>query len=278
MSAAQTTPGWSWLHPTPQGNPVRWVKVFDANIWYVFGNSGLFAKTPNAGATWNFQNNVGTQYSTGRYSDNYAAWFFDQATGFVGGSGRNLLRTTNGGAAWARIATEPNAVAGQAGLNNSLAPFDTTHIWFGTTAGTVYRSTDAGLTWTFSSATGITAEVDELAFNGPLNGVAGGQDAASRTTNGGATWTAINIGGSGYVLGLSTTGNEQTCGLLQLAMERAQPIRQSSRNGRVLLSHRSEAGGWRVSVHELEEDATHQMILVRVTPLLSSGVASQMMA
>jgi photosystem II stability/assembly factor-like uncharacterized protein len=117
-----------------------------------------------------------------------------------------ILRTTNGGTAWARIATEPTAVAGQAGLNNSLATFDTTHIWFGTTAGTVYRSTDAGLTWNFYTTT-FTGQVDEVAFNGPLFGVAGGQDAASRTTDGGVTWLPTSIGGTGFVLGLAATGN-----------------------------------------------------------------------
>jgi hypothetical protein len=122
-------------------------------------------------------------------------------------TGKWTILTTNGGAAWARIATEPTAIAGQAGLNNPLATFDTTHIWFGTTAGTAYRSTDGGLTWA-SSATTFAGQVDEVAFNGPLFCVAGGQNAASRTTDGGVTWLPTNIGGSGYVLGLATTGDD----------------------------------------------------------------------
>jgi photosystem II stability/assembly factor-like uncharacterized protein len=168
------------------------------------GSATRIYRTTNAGTTWT---SVFTQ--TGGFID--AIKMYNATTGIALGdpvTGKwTILKTTNGGAAWARIATEPNAVAGQAGLNNSLATFDTTHIWFGTTAGTVYRSTDAGLTWNVSSTT-FTGEVDEVTFNGPLNGVAGGQDVASRTTNGGASWTAINIGGSGFVLGLSATGND----------------------------------------------------------------------
>jgi photosystem II stability/assembly factor-like uncharacterized protein len=168
------------------------------------GSSTRIYRTTNGGTTWT---SVFTQ--TGGFID--AIKMYNATTGIALGdqvTGKwTILKTTNGGAAWARIATEPTAVAGEFGLNNSLATFDTTHIWFGTTNGRVYRSTDAGLTWNVS-ATSFTGQVTEVAFNGPLNGVAGGQDAASRTTNGGATWIGINIPGAGFVLGLSATGND----------------------------------------------------------------------
>jgi photosystem II stability/assembly factor-like uncharacterized protein len=228
MSAAQTTPGWSWLHPTPQGNPVRWVKVFDANIWYVFGNSGLFAKTTNAGATWNFQNNVGTQNSTGRYSDNYAAWFFDQATGFVGGSGRNLLKTTNGGATFQDhfdLGASAGIVQSIFFLNSNVGFFcgttpmkayktsdggaswmqlaalpvanyhsvytrDGNTVFVGSTLGNLYKSSDGGLTWTVMNLGSSVANFYGIAFRNAREGVVVGSVGFVRfTTDGGITWT-----------------------------------------------------------------------------------------
>jgi photosystem II stability/assembly factor-like uncharacterized protein len=168
------------------------------------GSSTRIYRTTNTGTTW-----TSVFTLTGGFID--AIKMYNTTTGIalgdpVGGKW-TVLKTTNGGAAWARIATEPTAVGGEAGLNNSLSTYDTTHIWFGTTNGTVYRSTDGGLTWA-SSATTFTGQVDEVAFNGPLFGVAGGLDAASRTTDGGVTWLSTNIGGTGYVLGLAATGDE----------------------------------------------------------------------
>lgn len=168
------------------------------------GSSTRIYRTTNGGTSWT---SVFTQ--SGGFID--AIKMYNATTGIALGdpvtNKWTILKTTNGGAAWTRIATEPVPAIGEAGLNNSLSTYDTTHIWFGTTTGRVYRSTDAGLTWT-SSATTFTGEVDEVAFNGPLFGVAGGLNAASRTTDGGLTWSATNIGGSGYVLGLAATGSD----------------------------------------------------------------------
>ncbi|MEK9138276.1 MAG: YCF48-related protein, partial [Bacteroidota bacterium] len=196
---------WRSVGTTTISGDVYAVEALDSTTAFVTTTPSTtrIYRTTNGGTTWT---SVFTQ--TGGFID--AIKMYNATTGIALGdpvTGKwTILKTTNGGAAWARIATEPTAIAGQAGLNNSLATFDTTHIWFGTTAGTVYRSTDAGLTWA-SSATTFTGQVDEVAFNGTQFGVAGGQDAASRTTNGGTTWTAINIGGSGFVLGLAATGN-----------------------------------------------------------------------
>lgn len=168
------------------------------------GSSTRIYRTTNGGTSWS---SVFTQ--SGGFIDGIK--MYNSTTGIavgdpVGGKW-TILKTTNGGAAWTRIATEPTQIGTEAGLNNSLATFDTTHIWFGTTGGRVYRTSDGGLTW-FTSLTTFTGEVDEIAFNGPLYGVVGGQNVASRTTDGGATWIATNIGGTGYTLGLSATVNE----------------------------------------------------------------------
>ncbi len=239
--------GWTFNN-SGTGNTLNSVKTVNRNVAWAGGSAGTVLRTTDGGATWVQRGTTtisGDVYAVEALSDSIAfvtttpaetriyrttnagtSWssVFSQTGGFIDaikmytpttgialgdpvGGKWTILRTTNGGAAWTRIATEPTALTGQAGLNNSMSTHDTTHIWFGTTAGTVYRSTDAGLTWNFSPLS-FNDEVDEVAFNGPLYGVAGGHDAASRTTNGGATWSSIGIGGTGYVLGLSATVND----------------------------------------------------------------------
>ena len=42
---------WKWLHEKPQGNTLRYVKMWDANNWYILGYSGTFMKTTDGGAS-----------------------------------------------------------------------------------------------------------------------------------------------------------------------------------------------------------------------------------
>ena len=56
---AQTDPNLKWLHPSPQGWDLRWVKMWDANNWYLCGDYGSFLKTTDAGQTWITNNNAG---------------------------------------------------------------------------------------------------------------------------------------------------------------------------------------------------------------------------
>ncbi|MCI0472859.1 MAG: hypothetical protein L0Y76_04665, partial [Ignavibacteria bacterium] len=49
---AQLYQDWKWLHQSPQGNDLRWVKMWDVNTIYAIGNKGTFIKTTDRGATW----------------------------------------------------------------------------------------------------------------------------------------------------------------------------------------------------------------------------------
>jgi hypothetical protein len=78
------------------------------------------------------------------------------------------------------------------------------HIWFGTTYGDIYRSSDKGFTWT-KHATGFPAnvvstarqDISDIAFTDAMNGIiiqvatAGPTLYVKQTTDGGATWTDI---------------------------------------------------------------------------------------
>jgi photosystem II stability/assembly factor-like uncharacterized protein len=181
------------------------VNALDANTAFVSttpDTATFIYRTTNAGTTWK---NVFAL--NGGFIDGIK--MFDASNGIavgdpVGGKW-TVLKTTDGGAAWAHVATEPLQVGQEAGWNNSLATFGASDVWFGTSSAKVYRSTDGGATW-FSSRLPFTNSVS-VNFSSPLYGLAGSDSgAAARTTDGGVTWTPLSLGGSGSVSGFSGTG------------------------------------------------------------------------
>ena len=91
---------WEWLHQTPQGNTLRWVKMWDANTWYAAGYGGTFMKTTDGGANWFVNKIVNGLSSTGANEIIYDAFFTDMNTGFVGGGSGGVWGTTDGGLTW----------------------------------------------------------------------------------------------------------------------------------------------------------------------------------
>ena len=183
------------------------INALDANTAFVStspGTSTFIYRTTNAGSTWT---NV---YSlTGGFIDGIK--MIDASNGIavgdpVGGKW-TVLKTTDGGGTWARIATEPAQVGQEAGWNNALAVYGSTNIWFGTDSAKVYRSTDGGTTW--SSSPVPFANSVAVNFSSPLYGLAGSDSGATaRTTDGGITWMPVSVGGSGFVAGFSGSGSD----------------------------------------------------------------------
>ncbi|MBI5474928.1 MAG: choice-of-anchor J domain-containing protein [Ignavibacteriae bacterium] len=156
-------------------------------------------RTTNGGTSWD---TVFTQ--AGGFIDAFKMYDANNgiALGDPVGGKWVILTTTNGGASWSRLATEPTQVGTEAGTQNDLATFGTTHIWFGSSAaGRVYRSTNAGATWTSPTVPGAAAgtRVISVWFNDANYGIVGhyttsGVYNAARSTDGGATWTATTVG------------------------------------------------------------------------------------
>ncbi|MBI5474158.1 MAG: T9SS type A sorting domain-containing protein [Ignavibacteriae bacterium] len=163
-------------------------------------------RTTNAGATWD------TVYKqSGGFID--AMKMYDASNGIalgdpVGGKW-TIARTTDGGATWARIATEPTQVLTEAGSNNGMATWGTSHIWFhsNTTPSRIYRSTNAGATWTGVNLPFTATFSAGIAFNSATHGVVGANGGqAARTADGGLTWTSATLPGTGAIYGVSGAG------------------------------------------------------------------------
>src|SRR6185295_18379715 len=86
--SSQEYQNWKWLYPLPQGNHLTWVKLWDNNICYAFGNAGTFMKSTNGGANWFFHHKASNIVTPDGGSANViSAYFFNQLTGFAAGIG-----------------------------------------------------------------------------------------------------------------------------------------------------------------------------------------------
>jgi photosystem II stability/assembly factor-like uncharacterized protein len=106
-----------------------------------------------------------------------------------GGGASDFLRTTDGGATWNPVHL-PSALA-TAGANLSRIAYAGNNSFVGVgAAGTVLRSSDAGLTWSLVSS-GTSNNLFDVAFGGTGFGVAIDYDHSQvlRTTDFGATWS-----------------------------------------------------------------------------------------
>jgi photosystem II stability/assembly factor-like uncharacterized protein len=196
--------GWEWLHPTPQGNAQRYLKVWDANNWYILGYSGTFLKTTNAGATWFLNKNIAGLAASGFSYNLFGGHFFDMNTGLACGENGVLVRTSDAGLTWSSV------YSGTTGFIYDLF-FLNNNVGFacGLTTVGLLKTTDAGLTWTQAATIPANAyclyAFDE---NNILLGSANGN--VLRTTNGGTTWTTVYAAGISLIWGIdfsnATTG------------------------------------------------------------------------
>lgn len=163
------------------------------------GNKGVVYNTTNGGASWANVTPAGSFTNNVSFVD-----FICFVTPTVGvvvgdpvGGEYEIWKTINGGTSWSKIAGAniPNPLSGsEYGLTDSYFSLGNT-IWFGTNNGRVYKSTDAGSTWTVSATMSGITEVSRIAFtdanNGLCSGTAGTASNLMQTTDGGATWTNL---------------------------------------------------------------------------------------
>lgn len=167
------------------------------SICYVSGSNGTLLKTIDGGLTW-------TTLASGTTKSFYSICFTDNNTGYVAGDSKTILKTTNGGTTWLPVNLIPNS-----------PEFHYRHIKFiddntgfasggaysigGTVAdsGVVYKTTDAGATWSQVLATGVYGAIYSTFFTSSQVGYAADYSGpVHKTTDGGLTWNATAAGDS----------------------------------------------------------------------------------
>jgi photosystem II stability/assembly factor-like uncharacterized protein len=189
-SFAQEYTAWKWLHEKPQGNTLRWVKMFDANNWYAVGLDGTFMKTSDGGASWYLHHKAGLIAADGGGSTLYTANFTSMTNGIVIGTG-GVAYTTDGGETFQPIA---NQLPSAATWYESYFLNDTIGYLAGTTSGRLARTTDGGMNWTLNTIIASGTFYDVWSPDDTLILVATTSGNIRRSTDGGLTFSVVNVG------------------------------------------------------------------------------------
>jgi photosystem II stability/assembly factor-like uncharacterized protein len=205
MVRRTTDGGTTWTNGNPNPGVITGdiynIEAIDANTaWCTTSPSTTnIYKTTNGGVNWvNVYNATGFINAIKMTSSSNGI-----ATGDPVAGNWVILGTTNGGVNWASISTTPGTGDGR---NNCLRVVGS-NVWFGSGQGTVWRSTNGGVAWTFAPTAPLTTQVLGLHFNNATTGLASGSSMV-RTTDGGLTWGAVTIAGTGNVSGIVGTGTD----------------------------------------------------------------------
>ncbi|MCX7833727.1 MAG: YCF48-related protein [Ignavibacteria bacterium] len=195
---AQIHQDWKWLHQLPQGNDLRWVKMWDVNTFYAAGMNGTFIKTTNRGVNWIFHHSAGKLGGIPLQRANiYNVWFFNQNTGIVVGNLGSIMRTTDGGLTFDSVPGNPapsNVTFRGVYFINEL----TGYVVSGITNYRLMKTTDGGLNWYagYGSAPPYSNPYYIYAFNENKLLVLNQLGDICISTNGGNLWNTYYSGTS----------------------------------------------------------------------------------
>jgi PKD repeat protein len=177
------------------------------------GQTGGIWKTTNGGTNWTRQN---TATFNNAASFTNVVHFWDANNGFCQGDPINgefeLYTTTNGGTTWTPVpgANIPNPTnANEFGYTRQIEVIGN-DVWFTTSLGRIYHSTDKGYTWTvyntpvadFGGAITTTSNAN-VSFSSTTTGLIVDNNAnVYKTTNSGANWTPVTTTGTVLTNGL----------------------------------------------------------------------------
>lgn len=191
------------------------IEGIDANTAWVCAYTksvqamGAIHKTTNGGTTWINMTAPGMFTNTTQSFADFVAFLTPSvgiALGDPVGGEFEIWRTADAGATWTIVpgANIPNPTTGEYGLVNIYTKQGTTNLWYGTNKGRIFRSTDAGLTWSVAVLPGTptaSLNVNDIAFTNSLTGVAYVYNSSTTpstfeeyvTSNGGASWTQVTV-------------------------------------------------------------------------------------
>lgn len=189
--------GSHWTASASQvGAEIKDIEFLDANTLLAVGEDGIMLRSIDNGVTW-------TGVSTGPADAYglYSACVVNSNTGFAVGHRGRILKTINGGLTWNQYApTYVDMVA---------VDFITDSIGFAATWSNMYKTTDAGSTWT-DLGFAIADRFQFVHFFNKDTGIAVSATPVKiyKTYNGGTNWQEIplNILYNDEILGASFTG------------------------------------------------------------------------
>ncbi|MES2574516.1 MAG: T9SS type A sorting domain-containing protein [Bacteroidota bacterium] len=171
-------------------------------------NTGGIWKTIDGGTNW-------IKQTTALFNsvDSYPNFvhFWNSTDGIAQGdpeSGEFEIYTTNdGGTTWTRVsgANISDPSGGEIGYYNLYTVSGNT-IWFGTSTGRIFRSTDKGLNWTaYNSVYSTDFSLDRFTFSDANKGLLMTYFPVNlyNTTDGGATWNPVSKTGSVFNVDIS---------------------------------------------------------------------------
>ena len=117
--------------------------------------------------------------------------FINPNTGWAGGDGLKIFRTTNGGSSWELIHSPSSS-----NIIYSLCFKDFNVGWAGTYSGEIYKTTNGGFNWT-ATLVAYNKKINSLYFINQNTGwLAGESGVYAKTTNGGIQWSGSLPGSS----------------------------------------------------------------------------------
>jgi photosystem II stability/assembly factor-like uncharacterized protein len=187
-----TNGGSTWRDATGslQNVDLYCINSLDATRAWVGSSDGRIFATSDGGSVWAEQTYPGRQSAFIN-----GITMFPDGTGYAMGDPPGdgqfvVLKTTNFGATWTHVASEPGLSSAEAGWNNSFFWIDAQHGWFGTNMNRVWRTTDGGASW--SSATTGSTNSFGVSFRDASTGLAvHGSGTIARSTNGGQSWSLV---------------------------------------------------------------------------------------
>lgn len=191
LGYSQDKQDWKFMHPTPQVNNLRKIKMIDSDSWVTVGANGTYMKTSNSGNDWYFHHFAGEVDAALKTTYNYDTWFFNENTGIVVGDQGYIGRTTDGGVSFdtsgnGLLATNircwvvwfANANTGYVGAGSQTA-----------STSRILKTTNGGISWTtvFSSSSAYVTALGGMDADNVIASYSNGT--TLKTTNGGANWT-----------------------------------------------------------------------------------------
>lgn len=197
-----TDGGATWINGNPNpgvitGN-ILCIEALDENNAWVSTSSQtntFIYKTTNGGNTW-----VQVYTSFGGKINGIKMHSLTNgiALGDAIGTTWNIITTSNGGLNWMPLPTAPSSLIAESGFQNSFH-VSQPNIWFGSSFGSVYRSTNNGATWSNHITPGINIYVLSVYFNSTNTGFAGSSGAMVKSTDAGGNYVQHSALGAGNI-------------------------------------------------------------------------------